>query len=166
MGDNFLNFWFRFIYPNRGYIESGEREHVERCLSGFNSHVGRVFEEVAAEALLELRSRKLVPDFQKIGKWWGTYRDERGDRKTAEIDIVALNDQTGDVLFAECKWEEAVDALRVLQELKEKAKRVEWRVNARTEHYAIFAKSFKERVRGEKFLFDLKDLERLWRAGP
>jgi hypothetical protein len=49
----------------------------------------------------------------------------------------------------------------VLDELKEKAEHAQWHNDERKEHYAIFAKSFKKRVKEPRLhLFDLKDLAR------
>ena len=63
----------------------------------------------------------------------------------------------------ECKWRDKVDIKKVLRELKEKADLVDWRKKERKEYYAIFAKSFREKI-GEKnvLLFDLRDLENVW----
>ncbi|MDI6884126.1 MAG: ATP-binding protein, partial [Hadesarchaea archaeon] len=64
------------------------------------------------------------------------------------------------ILFVECKWRDKVDIEKVLRELKEKADFVDWRKKGRKEYYAIFAKSFRERIEEENvLLFDLKDLE-------
>ncbi len=94
--------------------------------------------------------------FTKIGKWW--YKDK-------EIDIVALNDQTKEILFAECKWQSRVNAEKVCKELVEKAGYVERHKDKRKEHLAVFAKSFSKRVEefeGRKvFCFDLKDIEKV-----
>lgn len=52
-----------------------------------------------------------------------------------------------------------MDAARVLEELREKAKEVRWGPKNRKEHYAIFARSFGKRVREDDVrLYDLDDL--------
>ncbi len=100
-----------------------------------------------------------------MGKWWGAYRDlETNERKTAEIDIVSINEQTKEILFAECKWQDKVNARKILAELREKAKFVQWNNDERKEHYVIFAKSFQEKIKGPDLdLFDLKNLEKIMR---
>jgi AAA+ ATPase superfamily predicted ATPase len=86
----------------------------------------------------------------KTGRWWN---------KDKEIDIVALNDQTKEILFAECKWQDKVDARKVLGNLMEKTKDV--KLLKRKEIYAIFAKSFKEKFKEPGvLLFDLDDLKK------
>ena len=93
-------FWFRFVYPNRSDVEGGE---VDRALTKiraeFNPYVGRIFEQVCWVFLVELNHRAGLPFlFTKIGNWWGHFRED-GVRKEIEIDIVALNEDTRDILF-------------------------------------------------------------------
>lgn len=149
LSDNFLKFWFRYIYPNLSSIEEGIFD-VDIIKSDYSSYLCNIFEEVVRQFLIK-ESRNIFP-FTKIGKWW---------YKNKEIDIVALNEKTKKILFAECKWKEKVNAKKVLQELKEKSKFIDWNKGRRKEYYAIFAKSFKERIKEENLmLFNLKDLER------
>jgi uncharacterized protein len=115
-------------------------------LPGLGHYSSRIFEDISTEWLGKSRAF----DFTRIGKWW---------HKEQEIDIVALNEKEKGILFAECKWKENVDVEAILSELKEKAKLVQWNLGGRKESYAIFAKSFKKRVKGA-LLFDLKDMEK------
>lgn len=149
--DNFLKFWFKYIYPNLSSIEEGIFD-VDTIKRDYTTYLGYIFENIAKEHLIKNK----IFNFQKIGKWWGHYR-ENNQRKEVEIDIVALNEQTREILFAECKWKEKVNAQKVLVELKEKAKYVKW--PSKKQYYAIFAKSFKRKIKEKNvFLFDLKDI--------
>lgn len=156
--DNFFDFYTLFYEPHKSEIEIGEMKNlIENLNKNFNAYAGKKFEKlIRTDALL-----KLIPfSASRIGRWWGFYR-EGGVRKELEIDIVALNDNTKEILFAECKWQDNVDAKRILSELKEKEKHVQWHNESRKEHYAIFAKSFKEKIKEPNLLlFDLKDLEK------
>lgn len=166
INDNFLKFWNRFIYPNRSLIElRNTAEAMKAIRSDLNGMVGRNFEAVCAEAVGELiRNGKF--SYDRIGTWWGNYR-EGGEKKTAEIDVVALNDGTKGILFGECKWKEDVNAGELLAELKKKAEHVGWNSGKRKECYAIFAKTFREKkaLGDDVFLFDLRGLERVFRNG-
>ncbi len=145
--DNFYRFWFKFLYRNKSAIELGlENEVFNSVMKDFNSYIGTIFEDVCREFILE--SGEFQPT--KIGKWW---------HKGREIDIVALNEHNKEILFAECKWAENVNAEKILAELREKARFVEWYKNKRKEHYCIIAKSFKKRI-SDVLLFDLKDIEK------
>ena len=149
--DNFFKFWFRFVFPNRGDIEEGNVESVlkNKIMPNFNQSVSLVFEDICTQII----RRKPLFNIEKIGKWW--YKDK-------EIDIVALNDNTKEILFCECKWQDKINAEKILSELKEKSKFVDWNKDKKKEYFAIFAKSFKKKI-GENnvFCFDLKDIENI-----
>lgn len=160
--DNFFKFWFRYVLPNKSSLEEG---NIDLVLNGikndYDSYIGRsVFESVCSD-FLRVKAGRLLPfPPGALGGQWGVFTDS-GKTTPYEIDIVALNDQTKQILFCECKWQDKVDAGRILRELREKAEYVEWNNDKRHEHYAIFAKSFKERIKEpDVMLFDLNDLER------
>ncbi|MDL5503636.1 MAG: ATP-binding protein, partial [Candidatus Methanoperedens sp.] len=52
--DNFINFWFKFIYPNRSYIEEGNYGKFKEILDKyFEKHVSFAFEGVCMDFLRE-----------------------------------------------------------------------------------------------------------------
>ena len=75
----------------------------------------------------------------KIGNWWGHFRED-GVRKEIEIDIVTLNEDTMDILFAECKWQNKKVGINTYNKLREKSKLVEWHNDKRREYFALFSK--------------------------
>jgi len=151
--DNFFRFWFGFVFKNKAYIEQGLIDEVfSEIERGFNSYCGKTFEDVCKEFIIKTR----FYNFTKIGRWW--YKDN-------EIDIVALNESTKEILFCECKWSENVNAKEIISELAEKSKYVNWYNEERKEIFAVFAKSFSKKINefeGKKvFCFDLKDLQKV-----
>ncbi|PIX32238.1 hypothetical protein COZ60_00175, partial [Candidatus Bathyarchaeota archaeon CG_4_8_14_3_um_filter_42_8] len=161
ISDNFIRFWFRFIYPNRSYIEEENSTRIREILKkGFILHVSRVFEEVCTQALCMEESI----GHSSIGRWWGSYRDMKtNERKTAEIDIVVLNEEKNEIVYAECKWKEEVDVDDVLKKLKEKTVLVDWKTDKRKERFVIFAKSFKRKTEYSGVrLYDLNDLKNIF----
>ena len=158
--DNFIKLWFRFVYPNKSELEENDIDEVlAEIRKNFSQYVGKCFEKFCFNMLREEYIK--IFKFTKIGKQWGKFKGEKG-KNTYEIDIVALNDKTMQILFAECKWRNNVNASKLLQKLKEKANYVEWHKNERKEYYAIFAKSFKNKVKERNvFCFDLNDIEKL-----
>jgi len=130
--DNFLRFWFKFVYPNLSAIEMGAFR-ASTIGSRYPEHLGRVFEDVSRDYLA--KSGSFV--FSRIGSWW------RGED---EIDIVAIDDEENSILFGECKWKDGVDAERVAGDLLAKSEKVEWRNGKRSEKLAVFAKSFSRRI--------------------
>lgn len=89
--DNFLNFWFRFVYKYRSAIEIENfgyvKEIVNRDFSGWS---GKFLEKYFIEKLV------LEKNYSVIGNYW-----EKGANN--EIDIVALNDLEKKALIAEVK---------------------------------------------------------------
>lgn len=148
-----INFWFRFFYKNLSSYKRRESWLIEKIRNEINIFIGRGFEQICQEFVVKNCPFK----FSKIGRQWGKIpKAERGEN-TYEIDIVALSGKTKEILFAECKWQDDVDAERVLKELKEKSQYIQWNNNTKKEYFAIFAKSFKRKAKG-CLCFDVKDL--------
>ncbi len=151
LNDYFLRFWFKFIYPNLSGIESGIFDFV-LVKSEYPTYLGVVFEDICRQYLV----RKPPFAISSLGRWW--FKDH-------EIDLVAFNESSKDILFAECKWSENVNAKKVLEELKAKTPLVQWNNETRKEHFAIFAKSFKrkENPSGNVKLYDLAEMEKIFK---
>ena len=133
--DNFLAFWFRFVYPMRSFIESGHAEiAMQRLQSGFiPNHVGYVYEDICRNKMWELNAQGKLPFlFDRVGRWWGG--------KDTEIDIVALdtNDRSK-ILFGECKFHQNTPMqLSELHHLMSKATAVQWGTANREEYFILF----------------------------
>jgi len=89
--DNFLSFWFRFIYKYKSSIEIENYDYVKEIVKrDFNSFAGKFLEKYFMEKL------KLTKKYSQIGSYW-----ERGNKN--EIDIVALNERDKILLISEVK---------------------------------------------------------------
>lgn len=55
-----------------------------------------------------------------LGTQWGRFKGEKG-KNTYEIDLVAVNEQKKQILFAECKWQGKINASEITNELSTKA---------------------------------------------
>jgi len=89
--DNFLNFWFRFIYKYRTAIEIGNYNYVRTIVNrDFETYSGPLLEKYFREKLA------LSGEYSQIGRYWDS-------RSTTEIDIVAVNEFEKTALIAEVK---------------------------------------------------------------
>jgi len=106
--DNFLNFWFRFIYKYRSAVEIGNfgylREIVER---DYETYSGLILEKYFRQQLIESKQ------FSDIGNYW----DRKGEN---EIDIVAVNDLEKRLFFYEVKRNKKRVSLPALKQKAEK----------------------------------------------
>lgn len=151
--DNFLRFWFRFIFPFQSYLELNESKYVEeRIADEFDYHVSYVFEELSRKFIYSMSIPFII---QKCGRWWN---------KDNEIDVVALSNNN-EILFGECKWSKKHVGLSILKKLKEKSLEVKWGTNTRKEFFCLFSKSgfSKELIELSKsdnslFLVDINNL--------
>ena len=131
--DNYLRFWFAFIYPNMSFIESGHSGIVmDKIRKGLTtSHIGFVYEDICEERMWELNVNNTWPfQFSKLGGYW--------DAKN-EIDIAALDPEGKNMILGECKyWKEPV-GLNVLHALEAKACDVAWERDRRKVWYVLFS---------------------------
>jgi AAA+ ATPase superfamily predicted ATPase len=89
--DNFLAFWFRFIYKYQSFVEANNfealKEIIKRDLDTFK---GKFLEKLFVDLFKEQYS------FTKIGSYW--------DRKSEnEIDIVGIDELNSSITFCEVK---------------------------------------------------------------
>jgi AAA+ ATPase superfamily predicted ATPase len=89
--DNYLRFWFRFVYPNQALIEMGRydllREYIDR---NYEQYSGLILENYFREKIAESERVTLI----------GNYWDSKGKN---EIDLIALNDLDKTATVAEVK---------------------------------------------------------------
>ena len=150
ISDNFLKFWFRFIYPNISAIEEGIFD-IDLIKRDYNRYLGGIFENVAKQFLI--REKNKIFNFTRIGKWWHRER---------EIDVVAMNESSKDILFMECKWQDLKqkESGKILAELADKSRYVQWNNDNRIEHFGILGRKIENKgeLRSRGYLaFDLDD---------
>ena len=153
MKDQFFNFWFKFIRPNRRQIELEMEANVwESVKDEFNRYLGHVFEDVCSEVLVEMAKINRLPiRVDRIGKWWW---------KETEIDLLGLETKSRKALAVEVKWTDLSyhEAKKLLSELAAKAQQIR---EAKETTLGLMAKKIeeKEKIRKEGFMaIDLQDL--------
>ena len=131
--DNFIAFWFKFVYPNKSLLESGRSDFVEEKIRKnlIDNHVSYVYEDICRQRTWDLLSDSLM--FNRVGRWWGS--------KDVEIDIVAYDSNGKDILFGECKYSKNKKGISVLNALKDKSRDVKWNIENRKEYFVIYSKN-------------------------
>ena len=131
--DNYLRFWFAFVYPNMSFIESGHGRIVMDKIrkSLVRNHIAFVYEDICRERMWEINAEGVWPFyFSKLGRYW--------DSKE-EIDIAAIDPDGKNLILGECKyWQEPV-GVSVLRELEAKAKTVSWEKEKRKTWFVLFS---------------------------
>ncbi len=102
--DNFLNFWFRFIYKNQSAVEIGNFKYLRTIIDrDYPTFSGKILERYFAMKLSALQL------YSAMGSYW-----EKGNQN--EIDIVAVNELEKTVLFAEVKRKSENISIPVLKQ--------------------------------------------------
>ncbi|WP_254547406.1 ATP-binding protein [Halomarina pelagica] len=158
VADEFLRFWFRYVEPHRSSIEEApELVYEDTIEPDLPTHIGMSFEEICTEAVWAGVRSGVLDRYSTVGRWWFG-----GD----EIDIVGLAAKDDRILLAECKWTSEPVGYSLVEDLREKAERVRWGPETRTERFALFSKSgfvdgLADELDDNWHLFGLDELDRL-----
>ncbi len=118
--DNFLTFWFRFIFKYRSAVEIQNFEYMKQVVErDFDTFSGIMLERYFAEKMIEEQK------YTTIGRYW-----ERGNKN--EIDIVAINEDTKEAVIAEVKLN--ADKINI-DKLKQKSQKLIQNLNGYSIEY-------------------------------
>lgn len=130
--DNFIEFWFKFIYPYKSLIEMGNTEIVLNRIRKniYDNHISFIYEDICIEDMWYLNSIDTWNfHFDKVGRWWNN---------ETEIDIVAYDSNGLDIIYGECKFTKSPVDVNVYYQLVEKSKKVNWKSDSR-DHFILFS---------------------------
>ena len=156
--DNYFNFWFRYIHPNKDLVEENRGDQLlEEIVSDYDNYMGEIFEKIARRFLLKAR---LPIRLHKLGRhWWKTSRGE-----ALEIDLLGYDKKREKYLIAEVKWGrlKPLDIERIHKQLAQKVEKLGLSEKKR---YCIIARQIAEKRRlreknPQLLLFDLEDIEK------
>ncbi len=139
LDDSFFRFWFKFVFPNKSFIEEDETGYVinNKIKPEMDIFVSWTYEEVCRSFVRKGLLNGMR--FNKVGRWW---------TKDGELDIVGINEDENAILFGEAKWSAKKIGMDILNDLKRKASMVDWGGEDRKEYYVLFGKrGFTEEVR-------------------
>lgn len=131
--DGMFRFWYKFIPENNILVQRNMPEAAWTNIQPhINEYMGKVFENICADYLLE-NYTNLPVQFQNFGRWWG---NNPKMKREEEIDIVAANNDKA--ILCECKWRNEKTDKDVLETLLERRKLLPWFNEC---YYYIFSKS-------------------------
>lgn len=119
LADNLFRFWYRFVRPRQALVERGLGANVApRIVEALPDYLGPIFEEVCRDWLWRQLACGTLPfEMTDVGRWWG---NDPSVRAQAEIDVVAVNDDTA-VMVGECKWQKDLTGADQLDKLDRRA---------------------------------------------
>jgi len=124
ISDPFMNFYFRFIVPNRSFIELGRLKPILMTFENdFSMYVSHFWEKLCREAVSGNEINGITYGIAR--RWWGNIsRTEK-----MELDIVAESLDKKYLLVGECKWTSGENSDRLLYELQMKAEKLPFAKN-------------------------------------
>ncbi len=101
--DNFLQFWFRFIYKYRSAVEIGNLDYIYQIVErDYETYSGYILEKYFRQQLAESKT------YSDVQSYW----DRKGEN---EIDVIAVNDFDKRLLIGEVKRNKERINLHILE---------------------------------------------------
>ena len=142
ISDNFLRFWFRYVYPYKGELELDNTQiSLDELDKDFKEKfVAFAYEDVCKEIFARLCSDKAI-DFtpSKIGSYW--LNDKSGN---TQIDVMAVDTVNKRLFAGECKYHNQPIDADVYFELVKKvdnSSEIKSAFKGYTVIYGVFSKS-------------------------
>ncbi|MCS7364874.1 MAG: ATP-binding protein [archaeon GB-1867-035] len=155
--DNYFNFWFKYIYPNKDLIEEEKPQIIlKQIKEDLPTYMGPIFEKIAKKFLYKTNQTPF--QIIKMGRqWWKTKKGE-----ALEIDILGYNKNKKKYIAIDVKWKNLTqnNVKRIINQLKIKTEKLNIKGKI---YYGIIAKKIqnKQNLKNEGYLlFDLKDLQK------
>ena len=121
IADPFMAFYYRFVVPNRSFIELGRRLPIEQALeTHFPEYVGMQWEKLCRDAVTGNLVKGVV--YGKAKRWWGPVLNEAKKPEQVEFDVIAESLDKKYLLVGECKWTTQENGNQLTTELSRKAK--------------------------------------------
>ena len=118
--DNFLFFWFRYIYKKSNLIEIGKyNELIEFILNDISNMKWFIFEKLVKQLIIKKNiSNNFLINFNEIWNYW--------NRSWNEIDLICFNKQSKEVVFIECKLQWKKITQNIVDWLVEKSNSIDF----------------------------------------
>ena len=132
LNDQFLTFWFRYLYKNWSMAELNNFEpiisHVKKNISAL---YGITFETIIKENIVNKEITNFpIKTVENIGSWWS--------RQEAEIDVLAVNKEKRQLFIGECKLNNKRVTYQLGIDLQKKGELIKWQAKQRNNFFGIF----------------------------
>lgn len=119
LADNCYDFWYRFVFPSKPEIESGNGDLVadnEVFGERLSAYIGKPpFETICLQYLKRVNRNGALPfTATSFGSWWGT---DPKEKTQADFDVVAANRSGKQIILGECKWKNNISDIEEIQKL-------------------------------------------------
>lgn len=117
LADDFMRFWFRFVFPFQEDLKTGlppERLYELEIADVLGEHVSPTFEALCSTSTVT------TGQATRVGSWWGKALNEHrrsGARQTEELDVVGLR-RSSVAIVGQCKWTAGELGPKVLEDLE------------------------------------------------
>lgn len=103
LNDNFLRFWFRFIYSNQAAVNGQNLDFLrQKVEADYNTYAGHNLEKLVRQQLIESKL------FSQVHHYW-----ER--KNQSEIDVIAVNELTKNAIIGEVKMQKKNISVELLR---------------------------------------------------
>lgn len=121
ISDSFMAFYYRFVVPNRSFIELDRRLPIEHAFQAhFSEYVSLQWERMCRDAV----SGNIIDGvvYGNAKRWWGSVLNEQKNPEQVEFDVMAESIDKKSLLVGECKWTTVENGRRLTEELMRKAR--------------------------------------------
>jgi AAA+ ATPase superfamily predicted ATPase len=132
ISDEFLNFYHRFIVPERSLIGLDRKDVVRKYIEdNYADYAGKEWKKLCRHAVSGNTLFGIT--WNVASRWWGTVARD----KQIELDVVAESIDRKSILIGECKWTKQENAEKLLENLISRAKEFPY-LNKHQVYYALF----------------------------
>jgi len=119
IADPFIDFYYRFVIPNRSLIELGRTNIVLNDVKEkLNIYISRHWEHLCRKAVSGNTINGVT--YHVAARWWGNVSRE----EMIEIDLMAMSIDRKTLLVGECKWSNIPNSDALIAYLIEKVKKM------------------------------------------
>ncbi len=119
--DPFMSFYYKFVVPNRSFIELGRNIPIKQSLEAhFSEYVSMQWERLCRDAVTGNVLNGIC--YGKAKRWWGMVMNEERKPEQVEFDVMAESLDKKKLLVGECKWTSPKNGGQLMTDLIRKAR--------------------------------------------